>query len=96
MCVHVCIHVCVHVEARGQHWMSFLRHSLPCFGETGALLGLELTELARLVGQRAPGIPCFRRSSTEITSTSHHTQLILSLGFWEQNGDFMPVWLALC
>lgn len=59
----------MHVEARGQHWVSLLRHSLPCFGETGALLGLELTELARLVDQRAPGIPCFRHSSTAITST---------------------------
>ena len=71
VCVHVCACVyayvykgicmcellweCVHVEARSQHWESLFRHGPPCLWD-GLSSWPELTELARLTDQRAPGI----------------------------------------
>jgi hypothetical protein len=52
-CMCTCMHI--HLEARGQSQMT-ASGTLSTSFETGSLLGLELTSLARLSGQQVPGI----------------------------------------
>ena len=50
------------VEGRGQPWVLFLGHCLPCY-----LKSLKLTKCASLAGQWAPGTCCLHLHSARIT-----------------------------
>lgn len=73
--IHVCGHVwpvCIHmcVEARGQYWVSIIQSLSILVLETESLLNLELTDLARLVGEQASGNCLSLHQRAEVMDTS--------------------------
>lgn len=79
----MCVSTCRLVKVRGQLRVSLLSSHKPCF-ETESLIGLQVTEYARLATRKPQG-SCLQLSSTGISGVLYPAKFVCLLFAYSGN-----------